>query len=130
MKAIESNSKPERINIDKRGANTAGIKRYNRKNYSKIKIRQCKYLNTIVAQDHRMIKWRIILGLGFKEFESAKRTISGIEVLRMIKKINCCFLKIKPIHHLYHELRTSRFKSNFYNYIWRLRQNLLLLQSV
>ena len=81
-----SNSKPERINIDKRGANTAGIKRYNRKNYSKIKIRQCKYLNTIVAQDHRMIKWRIILGLGFKEFESAKRTISGIEVVRMIKK--------------------------------------------
>jgi putative transposase len=33
-----------------------------------------------------MIKWCIILGLGFKEFESAKRTISGIEVLRMIKK--------------------------------------------
>jgi putative transposase len=33
-----------------------------------------------------MIKWRIQLGLGFKEFESAKRTISGIEVVRMIKK--------------------------------------------
>ena len=33
-----------------------------------------------------MIKWRIMLGLGFKEFESAKRTISGIEVVRMIKK--------------------------------------------
>jgi len=33
-----------------------------------------------------MIKWRIKLGLGFKNFESAKRTISGIEVVRMIKK--------------------------------------------
>jgi putative transposase len=33
-----------------------------------------------------MIKWHIILGLGFKEFESTKRTISGIEVVRMIKK--------------------------------------------
>ena len=33
-----------------------------------------------------MIKWHIILGLGFKEFESTKRTISGIEVFRMIKK--------------------------------------------
>ncbi len=25
-------------------------------------------------------------GLGFKEFESARRTLSGIEVVRMIKK--------------------------------------------
>jgi putative transposase len=33
-----------------------------------------------------MIKWRIMLGLGFKEFESAKRTISSTEVVRMIKK--------------------------------------------
>jgi putative transposase len=33
-----------------------------------------------------MIQWRIMLGLGFKEFESAKRTIAGIEVVRMIKK--------------------------------------------
>ncbi len=83
IKAIESNSKPELINIDKSGANTAAIKLYNRRNYSNIKIRQCKYLNNIVEQDHRMRKWRIMLGLGFKEFESAKRTISGIEVIRM-----------------------------------------------
>jgi transposase-like protein len=53
--------------------------------YVKVK-GQCKYLNNIVEQDHRMIKWRIMLGLGFKEFESAKRTISGIEVVRIIKK--------------------------------------------
>ena len=44
------------------------------------------YLNNIVEQDHRMVKWRIVQGLGFKEFESARRTISGIEVIRMIKK--------------------------------------------
>ncbi len=37
-------------------------------------------------QAHRMIKWRIMLGLGLKEFESAKRTILVIEVVRMIKK--------------------------------------------
>ena len=86
IKAIENNVKPELINIDKSGANIAAIKLYNRRNYSNIKIRQCKYLNNIVEQDHRMIKWRIMLGLGFKEFESAKRTISGIEVVRMIKK--------------------------------------------
>ena len=86
IKAIENNGKPELINIDKSGSNTEAIKLYNRRSYSKIKIRQCKYLNNIVEQDHRMIKWRIMQGLGFKEFESAKRTISGIEIIRMIKK--------------------------------------------
>ena len=33
-----------------------------------------------------MTKWRIIQGMGFKEFESAKRTIAGIEIVRMLKK--------------------------------------------
>ena len=72
---MESKGKPDLINIDKSGANIAAIQLYNRRNYSNIKIRQCKYLNNIVEQDHRMIKWRIMIGLGFKEFESAKRTI-------------------------------------------------------
>jgi putative transposase len=86
IKAIENNGKPELINIDKSGANTSAIKIYNKRSYSKIEIRQCKYLNNIVEQDHRMIKKRIVLGLGFKEFESARRTITGIEVVRMLKK--------------------------------------------
>jgi len=86
IKAIENNIKPELINIDKSGSNTEAIKLYNRRSYSKIKIRQCKYLNNIVEQDHRMIKWRIMQGLGFKNFESAKRTIAGIEIVHMIKK--------------------------------------------
>jgi putative transposase len=81
-----SNGKPELINIDKSGSNAAAIKLYNRRNYSNIKIRQCKYLNNIIEQDHRMIKWRIMQGLGFKEFESAIRTIAGIEIVHMIKK--------------------------------------------
>lgn len=86
IKAITDNGRPELINIDKSGANSSAIKLYNRRNCSRIKIRQCKYLNNIVEQDHRMIKWRIIQGLGFKEFESAKRTIAGIEIVRMLKK--------------------------------------------
>jgi len=86
IKALENNGKPELINIDKSGSNTEAIKLYNRRNYSKIKIRQCKYLNNIIEQDHRMIKWRIMQGLGFKNFESAKRTIAGIEIVHMLKK--------------------------------------------
>ncbi len=45
-----------------------------------------KAINNIVEQDNRFIKWRIQQGLGFKEFESARRTLSGIEIVRMIKK--------------------------------------------
>jgi len=86
IKAISNNCRPRVINIDKSGSNTAAIKVYNRRSFSKIKIRQCKYLNNIVEQDHRFIKWRIQNGLGFKSFESAKRTLSGIEVVHMLRK--------------------------------------------
>ena len=60
-------------------------KLFNPKNYLNIKIRQYKYLNNIVDQYLRMIIWSII-GLVFKEFESVKLIILGIEVVRMIKK--------------------------------------------
>ncbi|MBE9490538.1 MAG: DDE-type integrase/transposase/recombinase, partial [Bacteroidetes bacterium] len=70
----------------KSGSNFGAIKLFNKHTFSRIKIRQCRYLNNIVEQDYRMIKWRIMQGLGFKEFESAKRTIAGIEIIRMIKK--------------------------------------------
>jgi putative transposase len=55
-KAIRNNGEPEKINIDKSGANTAGIKAINEESGSSIEIRQCKYLNNIVEQDHRRIK--------------------------------------------------------------------------
>jgi putative transposase len=86
IKAISNNRKPDLINIDKSGANKHAIRVYNKRSFSKIKIRQCKYLNNIVEQDHRFIKKRITDGLGFKEFESAKRALTGIEMVHMIKK--------------------------------------------
>ena len=70
--AISNNCRPRVINIDKSGSNTTAIKVYNKRSFSKTKIRQCKYLNNIVQQDQRFIKWLIKNGLGFKNFESAK----------------------------------------------------------
>jgi len=86
IKAIENNSKPELINIDKSGSNKSAIKSYNKRSFTNIEIRQCKYLNNIVEQDHRFIKWRIQQGFGFKDFESARRTLTGIEIVHMIRK--------------------------------------------
>ena len=85
-KAIGSNGKPSLINIDKSGANTAAIKQFNRDESKLVKMRQCKYLNNVVEQDHRFIKRIIRPMLGFKSFWSARATLAGIELWRMLKK--------------------------------------------
>ena len=56
IKAIGSNGRPEKITIDKSSANKAAIEEYNRENGTSIEIRQIKYLNNNVEQDHRGIK--------------------------------------------------------------------------
>jgi putative transposase len=86
VKAIINNGCPKVINIDKSGTNKEAIKTYNKRSFKKIKVRQCKYLNNRVEGDHRFIKWRTQYMLGFKSFESASRTLTGIEIVRMIKK--------------------------------------------
>ena len=87
-KAIGNNGKPRIINIDKSGANTSGIRTVNKRSLfvNNIKIRRVKYLNNIVEQDHRTIKRRISISTGFKEFESAQRTLAGIEIINIIRK--------------------------------------------
>jgi putative transposase len=87
-KAIRNNGKPRIINIDKSGANTAGIKTWNKRSFTrkKIKIRRVKYLKNIIEQDHRSFKRRIAISNGFKELESAQRTLASIEVINMIRK--------------------------------------------
>jgi putative transposase len=77
-KAIGSSGKPSLINFDKSGANTAAIKQYNFDENKRVKIRQCKYLNNIVEQDHRFIKRRTRPMLGFKSFWSARATLAEL----------------------------------------------------
>ena len=85
-KAIRSQGLPEKITIDKSGANTAAIKRYNRLHKVGIVIRQCKYLNNVIEQDHRAVKRKVRPMLGFKSFWAARGTIAGIEVMHAICK--------------------------------------------
>ena len=87
-KAIGNNGKPRLINIDKSGANTQAIRIVNQYSltFKKIRIRRVKYLNNIVEQDHRTIKRRIVITTGFKEFESAQRTLAGKEIINIIRK--------------------------------------------
>ena len=54
--AIRNNGTPVKINIDKSGTNTTAIETYNKECGSTIEIRQCKYPNNIIEQDHRRVK--------------------------------------------------------------------------
>jgi transposase, IS6 family len=51
-----------------------------------IQLRQVKYLNNIVEQDHHFIKKRIRPMLGLKSLRTAKQIIAGMEAMHMIKK--------------------------------------------
>ena len=87
-KAIKQHGKPVKVNVDKSGANKCALDNIN-DNYpegEKIEISQNKYLNNMIEQDHRFIKRRTKPALGFKSFNGAKQTITGIEISHMIKK--------------------------------------------
>ena len=49
-------------------------------------LRQCKYLNNVIEQDHRFIKRRTRPMLGFKPFTTAWRTVRGIEMMHALRK--------------------------------------------
>ena len=50
------------------------------------RLRQCKYLNNIIEQDHRRIKRLVRPGLGFGSFRTARRTLAGFETMAMVRK--------------------------------------------
>jgi putative transposase len=94
-KAIGQQGLPEKVTMDKSGANKAGIDKINllltlvflfTGIFYQIMVRQIKYLNNIVEQDHRHIKKITRPMKGFKSFTSAKATIAGIELHHMLKK--------------------------------------------
>jgi putative transposase len=85
-KANGHHGTPEKITIDKSGANTAAIESYNAEHETDIEIRQVKYLNSIVEQDHRAITRPVRPMMGFKAFWSAAVTLAGIEIMHMTRK--------------------------------------------
>ena len=85
-KAIDQNGEPETITVDKSGANLAALEALNAERSTPIKVRQNKYLNNIVEQDHRAIKRIIKPMMGFKDFRCARIILSGIETMHMIRK--------------------------------------------
>jgi putative transposase len=67
--SIQQNGVPETVTIDKSGADLPAL---HAGRDTAIKIRQVKYLNNVVEQDHRAIKRIIRPMLGFKELRCAR----------------------------------------------------------
>ncbi|MDO8776692.1 MAG: IS6 family transposase [Burkholderiaceae bacterium] len=85
-KAMQANHVPEKVTMDKSGANKAAIDEINAGQETPIVVRQVKYLNNIVEQDHRAVKRVTKPMRNFKSFQAAKCVLAGIELMPMIRK--------------------------------------------
>ena len=85
-KAIQGNGTPEKVSMDKSGANKSAIDQIIEDKAISVIVRQVKYLNNIVKQDHRAIKRITKPVLSFKSFHAAKNALAGIELMHMIRK--------------------------------------------
>ncbi len=81
-------SVPRVINVDKNAAYPKAIAELKAAGVlpSSVELRQVKYLNNLIEQDHRFIKRLVKPGMGFFSFESAERTLHGYEAMHMIRK--------------------------------------------
>jgi transposase, IS6 family len=79
---------PFTISVDK---NTAYPEAFTASQVEKVlphdcKLRRVKYLNNIIEQDHRFVKKRVRACLGYRSFDTAERTIQGVEGMNMTRK--------------------------------------------
>jgi transposase, IS6 family len=86
--AASGNPMPRVMNVDKNPAYPAAMQALKAETVipSRVRLRQCKYLNNIIEQDHRGVKKRAWLAKGYGSFQSAWRTLQGIETMHMINK--------------------------------------------
>jgi transposase, IS6 family len=81
-------SAPRVINVDKNAAYPKAIAELKIAGVlpQHMELRQVKYLNNLIEQDHRFIKRLTKPGMGFFSFEIAWRTVQGYEIMNMLRK--------------------------------------------
>jgi transposase-like protein len=87
-KAMKNRRKPTKITLDAYAASHRAAREMKEigEISRRVKVRSSQYLNNLVEQDHRRIKQRLRPMIGFKRFDHAAVTISGIELAEKIKK--------------------------------------------
>jgi transposase-like protein len=86
--AMKNTRVPTKITLDAYAASHRAVREMKEDGElpGRVKVRSSQYLNNLVEQDHRRVKQRIRPMLGFKRFDNAVVTISGIELAEKIKK--------------------------------------------
>jgi transposase-like protein len=86
--ANPGNVMPRVINVDKNRAYPAAVNALKKDGTirPRCRVRQCKYLNNVVEQDHRNVKRRTWLAKGYGSVATGWRTLRGIEAMDMIRK--------------------------------------------
>jgi transposase, IS6 family len=81
-------SAPRVINVDKNAAYPKAMADLKATGVlpESVELRQVKYLNNLIEQDHRFIKRLVKPGMGFFSVETAERMLQGYEVMHMIRK--------------------------------------------
>ena len=82
------NAMPRVMNVDKNPAYPAAVEALKATGAlpRRVALRQYKYLNNVIEQDHRTVKKRVWLAKDYGSFQSAWRTLQGIETVHMIRK--------------------------------------------
>jgi transposase-like protein len=83
---MKASGVPERITMDKSSASKASIDEINTGSAMAILVRQVRYLNPLVEQDHQAVQCVIRPMLNFKSFQSVKDILVGIELIHIIRK--------------------------------------------
>ena len=86
--AVKNTRVPTKITLDAYAASHRAVRemKADRELPPRVQVRSSQYLNNLVEQDHRRVKQRVRPMLGFKQFDNAAVTISGIELAEKIKK--------------------------------------------
>jgi transposase-like protein len=86
--AIKNRRTPNKITLDAYAASHRAVREMKEDGElpRRVKVRSSQYLNNLIEQDHHRVKQRIRPMLGFKRFDNAMVTISGIELAEKIKK--------------------------------------------
>ena len=88
-KAIKTQGRaPVSVTLDGYAASHRAVREMPAENdaWQDTKLRSSKYLNNMIEQDHRGVKFRIGPMLGFKNFDQAAITIAGVELMHRIRK--------------------------------------------
>jgi transposase-like protein len=94
-RALKRHGRPERIVIDGSQTHQEAIvscdtadrpRDRSRRKFKPIRVRQSRYLNNRIEQNHHAIKRRVRPMLGFKSMKSARAILGGIEMVHMMRK--------------------------------------------